>query len=63
MMDVGHVPGEFKVAADGTFGGEQREPYLLRMVPWPPPEPSDWPATGSASTPPSLGSASRGHCP
>jgi hypothetical protein len=31
-MDVGHVPGEFSVAADGTFGGEQREPYLLWTV-------------------------------
>lgn len=31
-MDVGHVPGEFTVGGDGTFGGEQREPYLLWTV-------------------------------
>jgi hypothetical protein len=31
-MDVGHVPGSFAVAADGSFGEERREPYLLWTV-------------------------------
>lgn len=31
-MDVGHVPGTFAIGEDGTFSGEQREPYLLWTV-------------------------------
>jgi hypothetical protein len=31
-IDVGHVPGTFSVGADGAFGGEKREPYLLWTV-------------------------------
>lgn len=28
-MDVGHVPGVFRIGSDGSFSEEKREPYLL----------------------------------
>lgn len=31
-MDVGHVPGAFALAGDGSFSEEKKEPYLLWTV-------------------------------